>query len=65
MIFLKKICCHKNSYEKPPILLYAAYFFKGYELIDDCINGNAGRRMDLQLAGYVAAVGSDGVDGKA
>ena len=32
------------------------------EAVDDCVDGEAGRRVDLQLAGDVAAMGDDGVD---
>ncbi len=44
-------------------MLYAVYFSEGYELVDDSIDGDAGRRMDLQFAGNVASVGGDSVDG--
>ena len=39
-------------------------FYVGYvdEVIDDCIDGETCRRMDLQLSRYVASVGYNGVD---
>ena len=37
-------------------------FAQLYQLVDDGIDGEAGGRVNLQLAGDVAAVGNDGVD---
>ena len=34
------------------------------QFVDDGVDGEAGGRVDLQLAGNVAAMGDDGVDGE-
>ena len=41
--FLKKIDVGRIFTQRLAFLLYAAYLSKGYELIDDGINDNAGR----------------------